>query len=254
MVTLTLPRLHWGETTSERTALMIHGLGSSAQTCWQVMEALAADGWSATAVDLRGHGLAPRASTYSIADFAHDVKAVHPESTPSWDVVIGHSIGAACAVVASSLEPTWAERLVLIDPALALDDETRNQVLENQRGGHLRQGVDEVAALNPHWHPQDVQLKVSSNRAASLYALEHAVMDNDPWDVTNYAHSLGIPTHVLGAEATLGSMFYGSYAEDMLATNRQVSYEIIAGSGHSVHRDKPAETIAALRAFLARTL
>ena len=57
-----------------------------------------------------------------------------------------------------------------------------------------------------------------------------------------------------GAEATLGSMFYGSYAEDMLATNRQVSYEIIAGSGHSVHRDKPAETIAALRAFLARTL
>jgi len=254
MVTLTLPRLHWGDPASERTALMIHGLGSSAQTCWRVMEALAADGWSATAVDLRGHGLAPRASTYSIADFAQDVAAVRPASTPSWNVVIGHSIGAASAVVASSLEPTWAERLVLIDPALALDDQMRNQVLENQRQGHVHYGVEEVAALHPHWHPQDIQLKVSAHRAASLYALEHAVADNDPWDVTNYAHSLSIPTHVLGAERDLGSMFCGSYAQDMLTINSHVSYEVIAGSDHSVHRDKPVETIQALRAFLARTL
>jgi alpha-beta hydrolase superfamily lysophospholipase len=59
MVALTLPRLHWGEESATRKALVVHGLGSSAATTWQVSEALAEAGWSATAVDLRGHGLAP---------------------------------------------------------------------------------------------------------------------------------------------------------------------------------------------------
>jgi pimeloyl-ACP methyl ester carboxylesterase len=46
-------------------------------------------------------------------------------------------------------------------------------------------------------------------------------------------------------------MVCGDYATDMLAANENFSYEVIEGAGHSVHRDKPAETIAALRAFLA---
>jgi pimeloyl-ACP methyl ester carboxylesterase len=36
----------------------------------------------------------------------------------------------------------------------------------------------------------------------------------------------------------------------MLAANENFSYEAIEGAGHSVHRDKPAETITALLAFL----
>ena len=251
MHTLTLPRLHWGSKSALKSALMVHGLGSSAATCWQIMEALASDGWSATAVDLRGHGSAPRASTYAITDFASDLEATTPEGSTTWDVVIGHSIGAAAAVVASSQKPRWAKRLVLLDPALSLDDATRLQVLENQRLGHSKQTVEDVAAVNPHWHPLDWELRVQANRSASLFALEHAVFDNDPWDVTDYGKTVTVPTHVLGAELDLGGMFCGDYATDMLAANENFSYEVIEGAGHSVHRDKPAETIAALRAFLA---
>lgn len=230
---------------------MVHGLGSSAQTCWQVMEALAEDGWSATAIDLRGHGSAPRASRYRIADFAKDLKSTTPEAGGSWDLVLGHSIGGAAAVVASSEQPEWTRRLVLIDPALALDEETKNLVLENQRVGHTHQGVANVEALNPLWHPLDVQLRVDANQTASLFALEHAVFDNDPWDVTHHAHNLVVPTHILAAEEKLGSMFSDEYATGLLAANPHLSYEVIAGAGHSVHRDKPRETIAALRNTLA---
>ena len=250
MTTLSLSRLHWGRPSAENKALMVHGLGSSAATCWRVMEALAEQGWSATAVDLRGHGSSPRASTYAITDLATDLEATTPEGATTWDLVIGHSIGAAAAVVAISRKPSWARRLVLIDPALSLDDSVRNQVLENQRLGHLHQSVDDVRALNPHWHPLDWELKVQANRSASLFALEHAVFDNDPWDVTEYAHKVSVPTHVLGGERELGSMFCGDYATDMLAANENFSYEVIEGAGHSVHRDKPAETMTALLAFL----
>ncbi len=251
MSALSLSRLHWGRPSAEKNALMVHGLGSAAATCWRVMETLADQGWSSTAVDLRGHGSSPRASTYAIADFATDLEATTPEGTNTWDLVIGHSIGAAAAVVASSRKPRWARRLVLIDPALSLDDSIRMQILENQRLGHLHQSVDDMRGLNPAWHPLDWELKIQANRAASLFALEHAVYDNDPWDVTDWAKSVSVPTHVLGAERGLGSMFCGDYAEAMLETTENFSYEVIPGAGHSVHRDKPAETLAALRAFLA---
>lgn len=251
MTALTLPRLHWGDPEAPQKALMVHGLGSSGHTCWQVMEALAEDGWSATAVDLRGHGNAPRASSYRIADFAQDLRATEPVGGGSWDVVIGHSIGGAGAVVASSEQPDWTRRLALLDPALALNEETRTLVLENQRAGHTLQGVAEVEALNPLWHPLDVQLRVDANRAASLFALEHAVFDNDPWDVTRHAHNVVVPTHILAAEENLGGMFSEVYAQNLLAANHHLSYEVIPGSGHSVHRDKPHETIVALRNWLA---
>ena len=250
MVALTLPRIHWGKPSASKTALMVHGLGSSAHTCWQVMEALAEHGWSATAVDLRGHGTAPRASSYRIADFAEDLLSTLPAGSPSWDVVIGHSIGAASAVVASSLHSDWATKLVLIDPALEVDDQAKQIVLANQHLGHLRQTVEDVEKLNPHWHPLDWQLKIQANRQASLFALEHAVFDNDPWDVTNEARSLVVPTLIIGGEQSLGSMFFGDYAKNLLKSNHLLRHEVIEGAGHSVHRDKPAETIDAILRFV----
>lgn len=251
MTALSLPRLTWGDRTADRCALMVHGLGSSAQTCWQVMEALASAGWSATAVDLRGHGEAPRASRYRIEDFATDLASTAPRTSSTWDVVIGHSIGAASAVMAAHLNPAWTTKLILLDPALELGDATRTQVLENQRLGHLHHGIDEVREANPSWHPLDVELKVVAHRAASLFALEHAVFDNDPWNVTREATSLTIPTHVIGADPKNGSMFCNDYARTMVDSNPHMSYEVIEGAGHSVHRDRPHETIGAILRFVS---
>ena len=250
MVALTLPRLHWGPKDSEHKALIVHGLGSSAATTWQLSEALAEAGWSATAVDLRGHGLAPRGTSYRIDDFAEDLAATTPEGGGSWDVVIGHSIGAASAVFAAHHNPTWAQRLILLDPALELGDATREQVLENQRQGHLHQGVEDIREANPHWHPLDMELKVQAHRQASLWALEHAVFDNDPWNITTEATALATPTHVIGADPAAGSMFCNDCAKRMVESNPQMTYEVIEGAGHSVHRDKPAETLQAILRYL----
>jgi pimeloyl-ACP methyl ester carboxylesterase len=250
MVAVVLPRVQWGDPSSAREVLMLHGLGSSAHTCWHLMEALAQEGWYATAVDLRGHGSAPRTSSYLLDDFAQDVEQVTPSHGGAWDLVIGHSIGAATAIVASAQHPTWAQSLILLDPAVKLDGATRNQVLDNQRLGHSAHGVAEVTALHPHWHPLDIQIKVDAHRAASLWALERAVLDNDPWDVEEEARALTIATHAIGAQPDLGSMFYGEAVEELLAFNPNWTYEILSGAGHSVHRDKPEETLQAVRRVL----
>lgn len=251
MVTLTLPRLHWGDPGATQRVLMIHGLGSSAQTCWQLMEALADDGWSATAVDLRGHGYAPRASRYRIEDFANDILHTTPVGGGSWDLVIGHSIGAASAVVAAATNHEWTNALVLLDPALLVGEERKQRIRSGQMYGHDQLTEDEVGAENPHWHPLDVELRVWSHRTASRFALEHAVLDNPVWDVVEQAQSLRVPTLVIGGDPEVDSMFTGNHAEAICRANPSIHHVVIEGAGHSVHRDKPRETIEAIRRFIA---
>lgn len=250
IVPVALPTRAWGNPFAERTALMVHGLGSSAATCWRVMESLAEEGYLAVAPDLRGHGSAPRTTRYRIADFAADIAELSPPHGGSWDVVIGHSIGAASAVVAQAQKPSFAQKLVLLDPALEISDTTRDEVLTNQRLGHSVHDVDAVTQMHPHWHPQDIEVKVAAHRSASLWALEQAVADNSPWNVTSHAESLTIPTLALCGEESLGSMFFGEQVAHLRAARENFHHTVIAGAGHSPHRDKPEETLAAVRAFL----
>lgn len=252
MTTVTLPRLHWGNAESHRRALLVHGLGSSAHTSWRLGEALAERGWSATAVDLRGHGEAPRASRYRIADFAADLSATLPHRDGGWQLVVGHSIGAAAAVVAATDDASWARRLVLLDPALTVDAAQRARTHDAQTEAHLQATVESTRADNPSWHPLDVELRVRATRAASLHALQHAVLDNPDWDVSARVAHLACPTLVIAADPTLSDFFRGEFAERVCSSNSLVDHVVVSGAGHSVHRDDPASTIAALDDWLAR--
>lgn len=243
MSTVTLPRWHWGDAASERRALLVHGLGSSAQTTWRLSEGLAELGWSATAVDLRGHGDAPRASRYRIDDFAGDLLGTRPDSDGAWQLVIGHSIGAAAAAQAAGTDPDWTEQLVLLDPALTLDAPARQAVLTGQLANFDGATVESIAEQFPHWHPLDVEFRVRAVKAASRFALERAVLDNDDWDATAYVAHIAAPTLVIAADPELGSMFAGEHAASVLASNPLLSQVVVPGAGHSVHRDAPDATL-----------
>lgn len=249
MSTVTLPRLHWGPSDAPRRALLVHGLGSSAHTQWRLGEGLAERGWSATAVDLRGHGDAPRASRYRIDDIADDLLGTRPEGGTGWDLVVGHSIGGAAVAQAAALDAAWARRLVLLDPAIALEKAVRDAVLAGQLANHDAATVESIAAEFPHWHPLDVEFRVRAAKAASRFALERMVLDNDDWDVRSHVARLTPPTLVLAADPAHGAMFAGPLAEEVLAANPQMSAVVIAGAGHSVHRDEPAATLQHLLAF-----
>lgn len=264
MASVTLPRLHWGDPASDRRALLVHGLGSSAHTMWQVAEGLAEVGYSATAVDLRGHGAAPRTSRYRIDDLADDLAATRPHpvgdrtdddpaataSDHPWDVVVAHSIGGAAALTAAAAHHDWTQRLILLDPAIVAVEEVRQRVLDGQLAA--KDGLTEelVAAENPHWHPLDIELRVRAVRAASRFALEHAVLDNPDWDATGSVPHLACPTLVIGGEAARGAMFTGEHAAQVLAANALLEHVEVT-AGHNVHRDAPAEVLAAMRDWLA---
>jgi pimeloyl-ACP methyl ester carboxylesterase len=97
---------------------------------WRYGTWLADAGWHATAVDLRGHGTAPRARLLDRAAYAADLAR-----TVTADDALGSRRplpGGAAATVASADAPTWTRRLVLIDPAIHLQDHDRALVRVSQ--------------------------------------------------------------------------------------------------------------------------
>lgn len=248
---LTLPRLSWGSASASRRALLVHGLGSSGALMWRLGDALAEAGWHATAVDLRGHGDAPRALDYSVEAYGADLAATHPEGGGSWDAVIGHSLGGAAGTVAAASSPEWTRRLVLIDPAIHVSGRDASIVRKSQERAFADTRLEVVQQEHPHWHPQDQELKIDAVLRASAWAVEQTSVQNQPWDVRADAARLTVPTHVIGADPAVYSIFTGALAEEVLATNPLITLSVVEGAGHSLHRDRPEESVRQLLEALA---
>jgi len=246
-----LPRLSWGSPSAERRALLIHGLGSNGALMWRYGVALADAGWRADAVDMRGHGTAPRVLDYTLAAYAADVAATGPDGGGPWDLVIAHSLGGAASVLAAAGDVSWTRRLILVDPAIALTDRDRAIVRESQTRAFDDPSQAAVLAEHPHWHPQDIELKALSAQQASRWAVEQTSAQNARWDVTDAALRVAVPTHVIASDPAVYSIFRGKPAESAVAPNPHFTVSVVADAGHSPHRDRPDATIAALHAALS---
>jgi pimeloyl-ACP methyl ester carboxylesterase len=241
-----LPRLSWGEPAAARRALLIHGLGSNGALMWRYGVALADAGWLAVAVDLRGHGVAPRALDYTVAAYAADVAAARPGDGGPWDLVIGHSLGGAAAVVAAADNPAWARRVVLIDPAIKPTERDLGIVRASQEESFADPREEAVRIAHPLWHEHDIELKAIAAQQASRWAVEQTSAQNHPWDVTAQAERLAVPTHILGSDPTVYSIYWGDRLDALRAANPAIGSSTVPGTGHSPHRDDPDATIAEL--------
>ena len=210
---------------------------------WRIGDALANAGWRAVAVDLRGHGDAPRTLDYTVGAYAEDLAATRPDAGGAWDAVIGHSLGAAASTVAAASQPSWTSRLVLIDPAIVVSGRDATIVRRSQERAFADNRIEVVREEHPHWHEQDLELKVDAVARGSAWAIEQTSVQNRTWDVRAAAGALTIPTRVIGADPTVYSLFTGETAAEVLAGNANITMSIVAGAGHSPHRDRPDDTI-----------
>ncbi len=247
---LTLPRLSWGDPAAERHALLVHGLGSNGALMWRFGTALADDGWYAQAVDLRGHGTAPRALDYTIAAYAADLAITRPAAGGPWDAVVGHSLGGAASTSAAAADAEWTRRLILIDPAIHLRERDRQIVRDSQTRSFADPTVAAVRAEHPTWHEQDIELKALSAQQASRWAVEQTSAQNPEWDERTAASRLTVPTHIIASDPKVYSLVTRQLVDEMTA-NPRISVSVVAGAGHSPHRDRPDDTVRHLREALA---
>ncbi len=226
--------------TGSPRVLFLHGLSSAGPVWWRIAEALAAAGYPSAAPDLRGHGESPRTDEYSFGGYAADVVSSHPGP---WDLVVGHSLGGAVAVRAAELDPDFTAAYLLIDPAIDLDSVT----LKNLRSDLVAEAehppsVAQLIADHPAWNREDAVRK-----RAALLATEPAVMsgtcdDNPDWNVGQELSRIKTPVHILGAD--IDPLYTNADFERHSLPGSNLTFEIVPGAGHSIHRDDPETVIA----------
>jgi pimeloyl-ACP methyl ester carboxylesterase len=98
----------WGS--GDRTAVILHGWGSSAARFTGLAEQLAAQGWRVLVPDAPGHGASPGTSS-SLPQFIAALDAIVARFGPP-QAVIGHSLGAlGIARRHAEIEPGWVKQL-----------------------------------------------------------------------------------------------------------------------------------------------
>jgi pimeloyl-ACP methyl ester carboxylesterase len=220
-----------------RRALLIHGLSSNHGTWWRLGEALQGEGWHVSAPDLRGHGDAPPATRYRFDDYASDLPA------GPFDLVVGHSLGGAIAVVAG-----LGDRIVLLDPVLEVSAQEWDEVRAEQVA-ELELTEESLRAAKPHWHERDLAHKLAAVRAADPRMVERTFDDNPGWNVIPQAQDLAVPTLILGGDPAVYSMLSARTVDAVTSVNPRIEFRVIEGAGHSPHRDRPEQTIAAILEF-----
>ncbi|WP_240498521.1 alpha/beta fold hydrolase [Williamsia sp. 1135] len=131
----------WGS--GDRDAVLIHGLGNSSESWWEVGPALADRGYSVHAVDLPGHGRSAALVDYSVESLVDAVVGAVPTKP---ELAIGHSLGGL--VLAHALDRLAPRLAVFEDPAWTVA--IAPEVVEAFRA-QKKWTIDDVNRTYPRW-------------------------------------------------------------------------------------------------------
>jgi pimeloyl-ACP methyl ester carboxylesterase len=230
----------------DRRALLIHGLASDGATWWRLASELAEDGYLVVAPDLRGHGRSPAAVDHRISTLAADVALLGE----GWDLVVGHSLGGAIAATLLA-QPLAIAASVLVDPALRLGEHERRDVHERFRAEAGGAEADDLRRVHPGWDERDVWREVLATRAVTPDVVDAVLDDNDPWDVVPQLRQADARVHVLAADPESGGLLMPALAAE-LEDGGRITAEVVTGSGHCIHRERPDALSKAVRLVTQR--
>lgn len=234
--------------------MLVHGLFGSLDNLGVLARDLVAD-HDILQVDMRNHGLSPRADEMNYPAMAQDLLDTLDAHNIEKATVIGHSMGGKAVMALTALAPERIEHLVAIDIAPV--------------DYHVRRHDEIFAAINAV-----TRAGVSSRQQAATvmreFLAEEGVIQfllksfvdgewrfNVPvlWD--QYPHIVGWETIPAWDHPALfipgGNSPYvtEAYRDDLLSQFPQARAHVIAGAGHWVHAEKPDAVLRAIRRYLA---
>lgn len=260
------------------TLICLHGLSSQAHTWDQLAEALIPQ-YRVIAIDLRGHGDSEKPPTgYATADFAADLEGFAGRLGISRFILLGHSLGARIAALYAGLHADRLSHLILEDPAFPIrpgPPGSPNPVIEQENArpatfatleeaiAFIGSEADQMTA-RPHraaWTKQQLRkyatdaLRQRADGAWEWKYSHRAVLEiveliekKGHGDIMANARNITAPTLLVrGADSQVCPSENAQEIETAIPNCRVV---VVSGVGHSIHSEKPAEFVAAVKEFL----
>lgn len=248
----------WGD--GDRRALLLHGSTSSSATWWRIGPALAELGWSVTALDLPGHSASPPLGQPLVPAVTATAVAATVRDT-RFDLVAGHSFGAAVAVALVAAEPDIARRVVLeeLPGPSSVDWEAEADAVADAAQDARRDlaaAVARTCAVQPRWARQDCQHAAAD--LATCYEQEVAagLRRGGTWTPPRLLAAVRPPALLLLAPDAPGVNRLQDATALRGADRSRAATALHAGTcvidaGHCLHRDDPSIWLQAVIAFTA---
>jgi N-formylmaleamate deformylase len=256
--------LSWGEESTELpSALLLHGITSSALSWIRVAPALA-DRYRVFALDMRGHGdsIKPSKGAYSLRHTADDADAFITSLGLDRPLLMGHSWGGATAMVLAggfeSQKPApLFSKVILEDPAyhFGLPDSEEKAILYAQDIGRPADELRvEISVDNPGWTPVDVEGKIDALHKVTRESVFSVFAEaSAEGDLLPLLANIAAPTLLLRADAALNTTLDEGAWERAKGYLSQASRAVqVEGASHNIHRSKFDAFMRAVNEFLGR--
>ena len=256
------------------TLVLLHGITGSAVSLAEAIDHWVGHGYRVVAVDARGHGLSPRwtpaqlerAGEVLVGDLIAVLEDLEAASrgraalglpTPPAPVVIGHSMGAATAMVAAVRRPDLVCGVVLEDPARfgtrsPSELLARGAARERARAAEVADLTAAVGrALKTMPDAEALPGVWASQRTDPGLLLTGVVAPEVPWDEAMAA--LDVPALLLTGDRP-GSARVGREGLATAARNPRITPVLVPGAGHQVRRSDPQVFYRTVDAWLDEVL
>jgi pimeloyl-ACP methyl ester carboxylesterase len=258
-------RLHYTRTGGDGPPLVLaHGVGDDG-LCWTtVAEALAPE-YDVIMVDARGHGRseAPEHG-YRPNVQAEDLAGLIAALGLRRPIVLGHSMGAATALMLASAHPNLPAAILLEDPPPWWMTQPQDTAAEVERRAQRRAGMLELKrmtrqeliagqrAVAPTWPDAEIERWADSKQRFSPNVVEVFDTNNAEYiDWTAALRRITCPALLIGGDPALGGLVTEENAAALRSLIPQLQVVHIPAAGHSIRHDQFARYMDAVRAFLA---
>jgi N-formylmaleamate deformylase len=254
-------RLHYTRTGGDRPQVVLaHGLSDDG-LCWTpVAEALEGE-YDLIMVDARGHGRSDGPEQgYGPQNMAGDLAGVIAGLRLQRPAVLGHSMGAATALVLAGTRPDLVGAILLEDPpawwaassdpgadavrwawmrAMLIDlkRKTRQELIAAQR------------AESPAWSEAELEPWAEAKLRFSFNALDRVGPGAVDWQAV--LRRITCPALLITADPALGAIVSEENTAALKTLVPQLRVAQLPGAGHNIRREQFAQFLEIVRAFLS---
>jgi N-formylmaleamate deformylase len=207
-------------------------------------------------LDVRGRGLSDGGPSYTLDDYADDVRAVVDGLVLERPLLLGHSMGARIAAVVAA-KGADLRGTVIVDPPMSGPSRgpyptTLAAFLDQLAQARRGTDADEVAAAWPRWPRREQELRARwlSSCAEAAIVATHEGFEREDF----FAAWPAVPAPTVLVHGADSPVVTPAGVAEARAANPSARFVEIPDAGHMVFWDNPTAASALVRAALADLL